>query len=205
MTSQGPPAPHRRSGDKPQQPAAECRRSTCDEVPWVGQQPTKTHCPGASLLTYVASIPLSTRSLTRLSELIRVRRTALGGRWRRLPAHEQALMTLAHLRNGDTLAVWRSASPSPSRPCGGIYARRSTCSPRMRPTWPTPHGGPGNWHTRSSTARSSRSTESPTKAVLLRQAQTTRRERAGPSRPRRTPRSAPSANAPSPSSRPGRS
>jgi len=56
------------------------------------------------LLTYVASIPLSTRSLTRLSELIRARRTALGGRWRRLPAHEQALMTLAHLRNGDTLA-----------------------------------------------------------------------------------------------------
>jgi hypothetical protein len=56
------------------------------------------------LLTYVASIPLSTRSLTRLSELIRVRRAALGGRWRRLPAHEQALMALAHLRNGDTLA-----------------------------------------------------------------------------------------------------
>ena len=56
------------------------------------------------MLTYVASIPLSTRSLTRLSELIRARRTALGGRWRRLPAHEQALMTLAHLRNGDTLA-----------------------------------------------------------------------------------------------------
>ncbi|WP_433381425.1 transposase family protein [Streptosporangium sp. CA-115845] len=54
------------------------------------------------MLTYVASIPLSTRSLTRLSELIRGRRAVLGGRWR-LPAHEQALMTLAHLRNGDTL------------------------------------------------------------------------------------------------------
>lgn len=56
------------------------------------------------MLTYVASIPLSTRSLTHLSELIRARRAALGGRWRRLPAHEQALMTLAHLRNGDSLA-----------------------------------------------------------------------------------------------------
>lgn len=54
------------------------------------------------MLTYVASIPLSTRSLTRLSELIRGRRAVLRGRWR-LPAHEQALMTLAHLRNGDTL------------------------------------------------------------------------------------------------------
>jgi hypothetical protein len=47
---------------------------------------------------------LSTRSLTRVAELIRARRDELGGRWRRLPAHEQALMTLAHLRNGDTLA-----------------------------------------------------------------------------------------------------
>lgn len=56
------------------------------------------------MLTYVASIPLSTRSLTRLAELIRARRAELGGRWRKLPAHEQALMTLAHLRNGDTLA-----------------------------------------------------------------------------------------------------
>jgi hypothetical protein len=37
------------------------------------------------LLTYPASIPLSTRSLTRLTELIRDRRRALGGRWRRLP------------------------------------------------------------------------------------------------------------------------
>jgi len=56
------------------------------------------------LLTYPASIPLSTRSLTRLTELIRDRRRALGGRWRRLPAQQQALMALAHLRNGDTLA-----------------------------------------------------------------------------------------------------
>jgi hypothetical protein len=56
------------------------------------------------LLAYVASIALSTRSLTRLTELIRARRTARGGRWRRLPAHQQALMILAHLRNGDTLA-----------------------------------------------------------------------------------------------------
>ncbi len=55
------------------------------------------------MLTYPASIPLSTRSLTRLTELIRDRRRALGGRWRRLTAGQQALMALAHLRNGDTL------------------------------------------------------------------------------------------------------
>ncbi|MFI5950404.1 transposase family protein [Micromonospora chalcea] len=55
------------------------------------------------MLTYPASIPLSTRSLTRLTGLIRDHRRALGGRWRRLPAQQQALMALAHLRNSDTL------------------------------------------------------------------------------------------------------
>ncbi|MFG3701734.1 transposase family protein [Micromonospora sp. NPDC047620] len=55
------------------------------------------------MLTYPASIPLSTRSLTRLTELIRDRRRTLGGRRRRLPAQRQALMALAHLRNVDTL------------------------------------------------------------------------------------------------------
>ena len=54
------------------------------------------------MLTYVASIPLSTRSLTRLTTLINAHRRELGGRWQALPA--QALMSLAHLRNGDTLA-----------------------------------------------------------------------------------------------------
>ncbi|MEO3926914.1 transposase family protein [Micromonosporaceae bacterium B7E4] len=55
------------------------------------------------MLTYPASIPLSTRSLTRLTELIPDRRRALGGRWRRLPAQQQALTALALLRNGDAL------------------------------------------------------------------------------------------------------
>jgi hypothetical protein len=51
-------------------------------------------------------------------------------------------MTLAHLRDGDTLARLTVGSPSPSRPCGGICARRSTCSRRTQPTSPTPPGGP---------------------------------------------------------------
>jgi len=54
------------------------------------------------LLTYVASIPLSTRSLVHLSELLRAHRHQLGSRWRRLDAGRQALLVLAHLRNGDT-------------------------------------------------------------------------------------------------------
>jgi hypothetical protein len=56
------------------------------------------------LLTYPASIPLSTRSLTHLGSMITQHRAAIGSRWRRLSAGRQALLVLAHLRNGDTLA-----------------------------------------------------------------------------------------------------
>ena len=53
--------------------------------------------------TYPASIPLATRSLTRLTGMIRAHRQAIGSRWRKLSAGRQALLILAHLRNGDTL------------------------------------------------------------------------------------------------------
>ena len=56
------------------------------------------------MLSYPAAIPLSTRTLTRLAELIRARRAQRRGRWRRLDAGAQALLVLAHLRNGDTYA-----------------------------------------------------------------------------------------------------
>jgi hypothetical protein len=55
------------------------------------------------LLTYPASIPLSTRSLAHLTTVITAHRRAIGSRWRKLPAGRQALLVLAHLRNGDTL------------------------------------------------------------------------------------------------------
>ena len=54
------------------------------------------------MLTYRATIPLSTRTLTRLAELLRARRRAIGSRWRRLDPGQQALLVPAHLRNGDT-------------------------------------------------------------------------------------------------------
>ncbi len=58
--------------------------------------------PGASLLSYRAAIPLSNRTLARLADLIRARRAERRCRWRRLSAGRQALLVLAHLRNGDT-------------------------------------------------------------------------------------------------------
>ncbi|ETK33066.1 transposase IS493 [Microbispora sp. ATCC PTA-5024] len=60
--------------------------------------------PGASLLSYPAAIPLSNRTLVRLADLIRAHRAERRSRWRRLNPGQQALLVLAHLRNGDTYA-----------------------------------------------------------------------------------------------------
>jgi hypothetical protein len=54
------------------------------------------------VLTYAATIPLSAATLARLSRLLRSARAAGGTRWRRLNPGRQALLVLAHLRNGDT-------------------------------------------------------------------------------------------------------
>jgi hypothetical protein len=56
------------------------------------------------LLSYPSTIALSTRTLTHLSGLIRAHRRAVHSRWRRLDPGQQALLVLAHLRNGDTYA-----------------------------------------------------------------------------------------------------
>ena len=55
------------------------------------------------MLSYPAAIPLSTRSLNHLAGLIRTQRLQRRSRWRRLDPGRQALLALAHLRNGDTL------------------------------------------------------------------------------------------------------
>ncbi|MDR6323642.1 hypothetical protein J3R03_007838 [Actinoplanes couchii] len=46
---------------------------------------------------------MSTRSLNHLASLIRAHRSRRRSRWRRLDPSRQALLALAHLRNGDTL------------------------------------------------------------------------------------------------------
>ncbi|MGK5738924.1 transposase family protein [Micromonospora sp. URMC 103] len=54
------------------------------------------------MLSYPAAIPLSTRTLNHLAGLIRRHRHQHRSRWRRLGPGRQALVALAHLRNGDT-------------------------------------------------------------------------------------------------------
>jgi hypothetical protein len=56
------------------------------------------------VLSYPAAIPLSNRTLVRLGDLIREHRVRRRSRWRRLDPGRQALLVLAHLRNGDIYA-----------------------------------------------------------------------------------------------------
>ena len=54
------------------------------------------------MLVYPSSMPVSNRALQVLAEALRQRRSAMGSRWRRLPAGEQALLVLAYLNKGET-------------------------------------------------------------------------------------------------------
>ncbi|WP_344612584.1 transposase family protein [Dactylosporangium salmoneum] len=54
------------------------------------------------MLSYPATIPLSSRTLNHLASRIRRHRNQQRSRWRRLDPGRQALLALAHLRNGDT-------------------------------------------------------------------------------------------------------
>lgn len=56
------------------------------------------------MLFYQAALPLSSRTLNVVARLIRSHRVAIGSRWRRLDAGQQALMTLVYLRQGETYA-----------------------------------------------------------------------------------------------------
>lgn len=53
-------------------------------------------------MTYPGTIALSAAHLTHLADLLRAHRHRIGSRWRNLSAGQQALLVLAHLRNGDT-------------------------------------------------------------------------------------------------------
>jgi hypothetical protein len=53
------------------------------------------------VLFYRAALPLSYRTLTFVSGLIRTHRRELGSRWRRLDPGQQALLVLVHPRKGE--------------------------------------------------------------------------------------------------------
>jgi hypothetical protein len=75
--------------------------------------------PEASVLFYRSSLPLSRSTLTYLSGVLRRHRKQTGSKKRALPAGQQALMTLAYLKNAHTFAQLGAGSASGPRPCGG--------------------------------------------------------------------------------------
>lgn len=56
------------------------------------------------MLFYPSAIDLSTTTLRHVAKVIRDHLKRIGSPWRKLPPHRQALLVLAHLRNGDTYA-----------------------------------------------------------------------------------------------------
>ncbi len=56
------------------------------------------------MLFYRAALPLSSRTLTFVSGVIRRHQAAIGSPWRKLNAGRQALLVLAYLRKGETFA-----------------------------------------------------------------------------------------------------
>ena len=56
------------------------------------------------MLFYRAALPLSRRTLSYVAGVIRRHRGRIGSCWRKLSPGRQALLVLAHLRKGETLA-----------------------------------------------------------------------------------------------------
>jgi Helix-turn-helix of DDE superfamily endonuclease len=56
------------------------------------------------MLFYRAALPLSSRTLTFVSGVIRRHRAAIGSGWRKLNPGRQALLVLVYLRKGETFA-----------------------------------------------------------------------------------------------------
>ncbi len=56
------------------------------------------------MLSYPSGMTVSNRALIMLADALRQNRAALKTRWRRLDPGRQALLVVAHLRNGETYA-----------------------------------------------------------------------------------------------------
>ncbi len=69
------------------------------------RQSTKIHSTTRGFHAfYRAALPLSSRTLTYVSGIIRRHRKSIGSRWRRLNPGKQALLVLAYLRKGEAFA-----------------------------------------------------------------------------------------------------
>ena len=97
------------------------------------------------MLSYPAAIPLSNRTLNHLADLIREHRAHLRSRWRRLNPGQQALLALAHLRNGDTYTRL-AAGFAISTTTVWRYIRRHAAAPTAGSPASVPSPGTGAPH-----------------------------------------------------------
>ena len=72
------------------------------------------------MLFYRAALPLSSKTLTFVSGIIRRHRVAIGSSWRKLNSGQQALLVLAYLRKGETFADLATAASA--RSADGLHS-----------------------------------------------------------------------------------
>src|SRR5437764_3967038 len=97
--------------------------------------------PGAPVLFYRAALPWSSRTLTFAAGIIRRHRAAIGSRWRKLNAGQQALLVLAHLLIRRD--VRRARRRVRGRHGHGVEIRERDCRAARGPGAEAPQGGPG--------------------------------------------------------------
>ena len=108
------------------------------------------------MLFYRAALPLSSRTLTYLSGIIRRHRKGIGSRWRKLNAGRQALLLLAYLlllgeTFADLAAGFGAGTATAWRYANETVALLATRAPRLRKA--VRGGEEGGTPTSSSTGR----------------------------------------------------
>jgi len=88
------------------------------------------------MLFYPAALPLSSRTLTYVADVIRRHRRQIGSCWRKLDPGRQALLVLAHLRKGETFASLAAGfgigTATAWRYAGETVALLATRAPKLR-------------------------------------------------------------------------
>jgi hypothetical protein len=97
------------------------------------------------MLFWRAALPLSRQTLSYVAGVIRRHRAAIGSCWRKLNPGQQAMLVLAHLRKGETLAELAAGFRHQHRhgleirhrdhaaPCRPRPEAGPRCAPRSRP------------------------------------------------------------------------
>lgn len=93
------------------------------------------------MLVHPSGVDVSSSALRFLAAQLRERRRALGVRWRRPSAGRQALLTLAHLRNGHPYAQLAAGFGIGTTTAYRYILEARCCRTAKRRSWELEHGG----------------------------------------------------------------